>query len=52
MSRVTKRTTRGDTGLGAMAEVVDIVGAAVGLLREHAAAETAAAADGKPAFVP
>ena len=35
-----------------MAEVVDIVGAAVGLLREHAAAETAAAADGKPAFVP
>ena len=49
---ICKTLACGDTGLGAMAEVVDIVGAAVGLLREHAAAETAAAADGKPAFVP
>ena len=49
---ICKKLACGDTGLGAMAEVPDIVEAALGRLREHAAAEAAAAAEGKPEFVP
>ena len=49
---VSKKLACGDTGVGAMAEVEDIVEAAVGKLRAHAEAEAAALADGKPPFVP
>lgn len=49
---VSKKLACGDTGLGAMAEVADVVEAAVGLLREHAAAEAAATRAGLPAFIP
>ena len=49
---VSKKLACGDTGLGAMAEVAEVVEAAVGLLREHAAAEAAATRAGLPAFIP
>ena len=49
---IAKRLACGDTGVGAMAEVHDIVDTAVDLLRKHVSAEERALADGKPPFVP
>ena len=49
---ISKKLACGDTGLGAMAEVPEVVAAALELLKEHAAAEAAAAAAGRPAFDP
>lgn len=49
---VSKVLACGDTGLGAMADVGEIAEAALARLREHAAAEAAAAAAGRPRFVP
>ena len=49
---IRKTLACGDTGLGAMAEVPTVVTAALALLSEHAAAERAADAAGKPVFVP
>jgi phosphopantothenoylcysteine decarboxylase len=48
---VAKRLACGDVGVGAMAEVADVVEAALGMLRDHKAAEDAANAQGKPEFV-
>ena len=49
---ISKLLACGDTGVGAMAEVIDVVDAAVARLKAYAAAEAAAAAAGKPPFVP
>lgn len=49
---ISKRLACGDTGVGAMAEVSDIVDGALRLLREHEAARSEAKAQGKPEFVP
>ena len=48
---VSKKLACGDVGVGAMAEVQDIIEAALRLLKAHADAEAAARAAGKPAFV-
>ena len=48
---VAKRLACGDVGMGAMAEVDVIVERALALLTEHAEAEAAARAEGKPPFV-
>ena len=49
---VSKRLACGDVGVGAMADVADVVQAALELLRADAASEAAARAAGKPPFVP
>ena len=49
---VSKLLACGDTGVGAMASVADIVQAAADRLDEYRRAARAAAAEGKPQFVP
>ena len=47
---VSKLLACGDRGVGAMAEVDDIVAVALGLLRKQSAADEQAAASGLPPF--
>ena len=49
---VAKKLACGDVGVGAMAEVSDIVEAALGLAQSHKQAEVDALAAGKPRFQP
>ena len=49
---VAKRLACGDTGMGAMADVDEIVRVALEALRGHAADAEAALAAGKPSFEP
>ena len=49
---ISKLLACGDVGVGAMAEVRDVADAALAMLRAHADAAAAAAAEGKPPFAP
>ena len=49
---IKKKLACGDTGMGAMAEVGDVVNVAYALLADYRHAEAAAERDGKPRFVP
>ena len=49
---ISKKLACGDEGVGAMAEVADVVEVAVRLLQEHIDAQAAARATGKPLFIP
>ena len=50
VSPVVKMLACGDTGMGAMATVEDVVAAAVGALREYSRKDEQASAQGKPPF--
>jgi phosphopantothenoylcysteine decarboxylase len=50
VSPVVKMLACGDTGMGAMATVEDVVAAAVGALREYSRKDEQASAQGKPQF--
>jgi phosphopantothenoylcysteine synthetase/decarboxylase len=49
---VAKKLACGDTGVGAMAEVPQVVQAAVEALRKHTQAQEQAVREGRPPFVP
>lgn len=49
---ISKKLACGDEGVGAMAEVSDVIEVAVRLLQGHLDAEAAARAAGKPPFIP